>query len=118
MSTDREDDYRSSHSRKIKQGYASSNTYSKIIHSSNKNRNRYVDYLRDISKHTCLIHGTGIHRMNARSWGDLVLSILKSGLLRTAGMNQQLKINLTESNITMLLLIMQWMRSYFNKIIK
>ena len=28
----------------------------------------------------------GIYRMNARSWETLVLSILKSGLLRTASM--------------------------------
>ena len=50
-----------------------------------------------------------IHYMNERSWGGLVLSIMKSGLLSTASRTPQIGRNLTDRNIKMLLLIMHKM---------
>ena len=49
------------------------------------------------------------HQINARSWGYVVLNILKTGILKTAVMIPQLEINLIDSNKTIILLIMQRM---------
>ena len=58
------------------------------------------------------------NQMNARSWVTLVLSILKEGILITAGTIQRLKKKLIDKKRTMILLIMQWMKSYYKKILK
>ena len=49
-----------------------------------------------------------INQMNAKYWGTLVQSILKAGLLRTAGTIPKMERNLTDSKITPLFLITQW----------
>ena len=54
-----------------------------------------------------------IHHMNVRSWETLVLSIIKSGLLRNACMKLHLRKFLLESKKTMLLFSMQLMRSSY-----
>ena len=58
-----------------------------------------------------------IYIMNASSWETLVLNIIKADLLKTVIRIPQLKINLTNSKRTMILLIMQNMRSSCRKII-
>ena len=75
--------------------------------SDGKLRKRYIDYLEGKSKTTRLIHFPGNSLENSSSWETLVLSILKVGLLRTAGMLLTQKINLTEINRIMLLLTVQ-----------
>ena len=77
-----------------------------------KCRKRYVDHPRDISKGTSLIHGPGHSSDECKVLGDFDYKYSKSGLLSTAGMTTKLKISLTVNKRTMLLLIMQWMRSY------
>ena len=53
----------------------------------------------------------GIHKINARSWGNLVLSILKTRLRITVGMIPRLDINFTYIMITIVLLILYWMKA-------
>ena len=54
----RSDANRAGHSRKIGGEYALPNTYSGMIESAGKHRKRYLDYMEDISKQTCLICGS------------------------------------------------------------
>ena len=54
-----EDTNRADHRRKMRGEYASSNNYSNMSESSENHIKIYVDNLRDIPKHTCLIHGPG-----------------------------------------------------------
>ena len=54
----------------------------------------------------------GIYQINVKSWETFVISIIKSGLLSNLGITPQLKIKLTDSEIIVLLLIMQWIISY------
>ena len=74
------------HSRKIRGETAPSNTYSKMSESTVKLRKRYVDHLKDISKHNCPSMTPVICHINPRSWGTLVFSIIKSVPLSTSGM--------------------------------
>ena len=60
----------------------------------------------------------GIHQINTRSWETLVLSKLKLGILTAVGKTPQIEINIPGSNIIMLLLTVQFMRSSCKKIIK
>ena len=53
----REDENRAGHRRKIRGEAALSNTHSEMCESTGKHRKRYVDYPKDISKRTCIIHG-------------------------------------------------------------
>ena len=55
----REDSNRSGHSNKMRIEVALSNTYSKFSESAGKQRKQYVDHPKDISKPTCIIHGSG-----------------------------------------------------------
>ena len=56
-----------------------------------------------------------VHQMNSRSWETLVLNMLKADLLRTAGKIPYQEINLTGTKRIMILLIVQWMKSFFMK---
>ena len=58
-----------------------------------------------------------IYIMNASSWETLVLNIIKADLLKTVIRILQLKMNLTNSKKTMILLIMQNMISSCRKMI-
>ena len=102
--TTRSDANRAGHSRLSRGEAALSNPYSKISESAGKRRKRYVDYLKDKYKPTCLIHASGIHQMNERSWEKLVPSMIKVGLLRTAVTIPHQEINLIGINRIMLLL--------------
>ena len=114
----REDTNRADYSRKMRGSSVLLNTYSKMSDIPGKHRNNmYI--IRKVDRNILVSSMyPGIHQTNAGSWGTLVLIILKSGLLRTTGIIPQLEINLTGSKRTMLLLIMQWIKCSFRKIIK
>ena len=58
---------------------------------------------------------SGIHQMNARSWDNLILSMIKSGLLRTTRKISQIEINLTVRKRIVLFLTVQLMKYYCRK---
>ena len=53
----------------------------------------------------------GIHQINTRYWETLVLITLKLGVLTTVGTKPKTEINIPGSNIIILLVILQLMRS-------
>ena len=55
----RSDSNRDGLSSKMRGESAPSTTYPKMSKSSDKHIKRYVDHPLDVSKHTCIIHGTG-----------------------------------------------------------
>ena len=83
-----------------------SNTYYNIRDSAGKHR----DILKDISKHTYLVHGSVNSSDECKVLGYLDLCVLKSGLIRTMGMITQLERNLINNKRTIILLIMQWIK--------
>ena len=94
----------------------SSNTYSEMSDSTGKCRKTYFDHpMVDTNPDVSYISPV-IHQMNARSWGNLVLSTLKLGLLRTADTILQTERNLTSIKIIMLLLTFQLIKSSRRKI--
>ena len=60
----------------------------------------------------------GIHQINTRYWETLVLITLKLGVPTTVGTKPKTEINIPGSNIIILLVILQLMRSSCKKIIK
>ena len=99
------DSTRAGHSRLKRGEAASSYTYYKISESYSKLRKDMQTTQRVSTNPPVSYMSMGIHQMNARSWKTLVLSMLKSDLLRTAGTIPYQEINLTESKIIMILLI-------------
>ena len=89
----REDYNRADHRRKMRWEADSSNTYYNMSDSDGKSRKRYIYHPTYIPKPTCLIHGTGHSSYEYKVFENLVLSILKSGLLRTVGIRLHLRKN-------------------------
>ena len=63
----------------------SSSDYSKMSERADMCIKRYVYHLKDRSKLNCLIHGSGNYADECKVLETLVLSILKSGIIGTAG---------------------------------
>ena len=80
----------------------SSTTYSKTSKRSGEHRKRYLDHMEDIQKLTLLYLALNIHKINVRSWENLVLINIKLGLLKNAGQTLKPRKLLEYSKITML----------------
>ena len=84
--------------------------------SSSKSIKRYVYHMKGVSKHTCLAHGPGHSSDECKVLGDFGYKYSKIRPIKDRGNDPQIKINLTDRKVPMILLIMQCMRSSFRKI--
>ena len=96
---------------------ALSNNYSKISKITGKRRKRYVNFPKDRSKHTCLIHVLGHLSYEFKILVDFGSKYSHISPTKVHRHDPQLEINVTDSKGIIILSIILWMISSCKKII-